>query len=195
VVRVREHLERRSTVDRDIVSLAQQEHGRCGPEHNGDSGRQNASAHGMALPGFLRNRVAQRNPLIIGRLHPIDRKIQFAGTPEAPFFLGLRDRARHARAFGDHDRVAGLDGVGYGQFHDLALFGGRRRNVLVEPHAHFGSFRQHDLRGTAKNGQQNKSHTLSHGFLQDRRMADLFDLKKRRHRQTMSIPPMKGRAS
>ena len=79
--------------------------GAAGQNTSRDPSRQNPGAHGVALPGFLGDRIAERNPLVIRRLHTIDREIQFAGAAHAPFFLGLRDGAGHPRAFRDNDAL------------------------------------------------------------------------------------------
>src|SRR5262249_27344921 len=110
------------------------------PENGSDTGRQDAGPDRVALSGFPRDGVAQRDPLVVDGAHAVDREIQFAGSAEPAFFVGLRDHAGYPGAFGDQYGIADADGISYREFNGLTFLRRGRRNILVQAHTNLGPF-------------------------------------------------------
>src|SRR5260370_3552252 len=134
------HVERHSPVDVDVLAFPEQHYGGGRPEHGSNAGRQDSGPDGVALAGFLRYGVAQRNPLVVGGPDAIDREVQLARPTHTPLLMCLRDDAGRSGAFRNKYRIAGPNGIRYGELDGLTLLGGRRRNVRGQAPPDLGPF-------------------------------------------------------
>jgi len=87
------HVEGYAPVDVDVLTLPEKHYGGRRPEHRCDARGQDTGSDGVALSGFLGDRIAQWNPLVVDCPDAIDGKVQLARAAQTALLMRLCDDA------------------------------------------------------------------------------------------------------